>query len=173
MEFSRDFNDLSRHFVGRVSSLPVAFTEGSRIGAFRGKSIMAIAIKCPNGHLLKVKDELAGKSGLCPHCKSRVFVPMPVHTTEKAKISDDEILGLLGPPRQVKAEPPPPPPPPPDSMSDSVHDAPKQESGISLLGSSLLRKQKVCPRCAASTSIAFTHCPRCGTPLPDVGAEKK
>ena len=50
---------------------------------------------------MKVKDECGGKSGLCPHCHSRVFVPMPVHAAEKARISDDEILGVLGPPREV------------------------------------------------------------------------
>ncbi len=133
---------------------------------------MAISVKCPNGHVLKVKDECAGKSGLCPHCHSRVFVPMPVHTAEKARISDDEILGVLGPPRKVKAEPPPPPPPSTSAL-DSVHDAPQQESGISLLGSSLFRKQKVCPHCAHAASIAFTNCPRCGTPLPDIAVEKQ
>ena len=127
---------------------------------------MSISIKCPNGHLLKVKDEFAGKSGLCPYCRSPVFVPMPVHTDEKARISDDEILGVLGPPGKVKPEPPPPPPSEP---ADGFHPrrAPKDESGINLLGSSMLRKQKVCPQCAHLTSIAFTHCPRCGTPLPD------
>jgi len=132
---------------------------------------MAIAAKCPNGHALKVKDEFAGKSGCCPYCGSRVFVPMPVHTTEKSRISDDEILGLLGPPSKVKAEPPPLAP-----SSDSVlhpgRDAPKPESGISLLGSSILRKQKVCPQCAHPASVVFTHCSRCGTPLPDIGVEK-
>ena len=59
---------------------------------------MAITAKCPNGHVLKVKDEFAGKSGLCPHCHSRILVPMPVHPIETEGISDDEVLGLLGPP---------------------------------------------------------------------------
>ncbi len=169
---SRDSNDLLRHFVGRVVPLPVAFMEGGSIGALYGKNIMAISAKCPNGHMLKVKDEFAGKSGSCPHCGSRVFVPMPVHTTEKARISDDEILGLLGPPNKAKDEPSPSPP-----LSDTVlhpgHDAPKPESGIGLLGSSILRKQKVCPQCAHPASIVFMYCSRCGTPLPDVKPEKK
>ncbi len=131
---------------------------------------MAISAKCANGHVLRVKDEFAGKNGLCPHCGSRVFVPMPVHTAEKARISDDEILGLLGRPRKVKAAPPPPPS---DTVLDSAPDAPQPESGISLAGSSILKKQKVCPQCANTTSISFTHCPRCGTPLPELGAAKK
>ncbi len=132
---------------------------------------MAVSVKCPNGHLLKVRDEFAGKSGLCPHCRSRVFVPMPVHAAEKARISDDEILGVLGPPRKVKVEPPPPPPPNP--LLDSVHDAPKEESGIGLLGSSILGKQKVCPHCTHVASLAFTNCPRCGTPMPDFRGTQK
>lgn len=32
---------------------------------------MSIKVTCPNGHALKVKDEFAGKAGLCPHCKAR------------------------------------------------------------------------------------------------------
>ena len=127
---------------------------------------MTISAKCPNGHVLKVKDELAGKSGFCPYCGNRVFVPMPVHTTETAKISDDEILGVLGPPSKLEVAPPPPsPPPPPDSASDSIHDIPKRPWETDLSGSSMLRKQKVCPSCGNLVSIAFTHCPRCATPL--------
>ena len=126
---------------------------------------MSISIKCPQGHVLKVKDEFAGKSGLCPHCHCRVFVPMPVHSHTSARISDDEILGLLGQPERV--EPEPPPVPPTDPRMTSVHDGvPEEDSGISLLGSSPLRKQSTCPHCGNVTSIAFTHCPRCGTPLP-------
>ena len=122
---------------------------------------MPISAQCPNGHALKVRDEFAGKSGLCPYCHSRVFVPMPVHTAERARISDDEILGLLGPPRRVKAQPPPA-----DPISDSVHDAPPEEPEIGLRGSSILGKQNICPKCAHPASIAFAHCPCCGTPLP-------
>ena len=133
---------------------------------------MAISIKCPNGHVLKVKDEFAGKSGLCPHCHSRVFVPMPVHSAEKARISDDEILGLLGPPREVKPEPPPPPRLPQIGFR-SRRPPPKEESGISLLGSSIVRNRRYARNVRHLTSVAFTHCPRCGTPLPDVKAAAK
>lgn len=133
---------------------------------------MSISVKCPNGHALKVKDQLAGKAGLCPYCRSPVFVPMPVQTAEKARISDDEILGVLGPPRKVKPEPAPLPPTNP--QMESIHDGvAKEESGISLLGSSALGKQKACPLCGHLASIAFTHCSRCGTPLPNVESTKK
>jgi uncharacterized paraquat-inducible protein A len=132
---------------------------------------MAVTATCPNGHVLKVKDEYAGKSGLCPHCHARVFVPMPIHANEKARISDDEIMGLLGEPRKVAPEPGP-------SPADHVLDSGKKEAGqaesaISLLGSSVLRKQKICPQCSYAASPAFTHCPRCGTPLPEIDKSKK
>ncbi len=143
---------------------------GSSIGALRGRRIVAISVTCPNGHVLKVKNEFAGKSGLCPECHSRVFVPMPVHKAEEARISDDEILGLLGPPNKVQAAQPRPPFEP---VPDSIHDAPPEGSGITLRGSSILEKQKVCPHCAHLASIAFTNCPRCGTRLPELGAAKK
>jgi hypothetical protein len=129
---------------------------------------MGITAKCANGHILRVKDEFAGKTGLCPHCRGRVFVPMPV--LEKARISDDEILGLLGKPgisRRTPVEPAP--------QSDSVLDAgcstnrSTSDTSISLHSSSASRKVKICAKCEHITSVAFTHCPRCGTPLPDSG----
>jgi hypothetical protein len=131
---------------------------------------MAITTKCANGHLLRVKDEFAGKSGLCPYCRGRVFVPMPVNALEKGRISDDEILGLLGKPgkpaRAVCDLPQP---------SESVLDSPcptspsNADTTISLRSSAASRKVKICTKCEHITSVAFTHCPRCGTPLPDSG----
>src|SRR5580704_10488730 len=80
---------------------------------------MGINAKCANGHVLRVKDEFAGKSGLCPHCRGRVFVPMPVHSLEKARISDDEIMGLLGKPG-IAARAPVEAAPPSDSVLDAA-----------------------------------------------------
>jgi len=124
---------------------------------------MAIEVRCPNGHLLKVKDKYAGQRGLCPRCKARVQVPHP------ARVTDEEILDVLGPP--------PPPPEPADEddagpgTPEEVHQDPRHaergESGISLLGSSILGRKKVCPGCHRVTSYAFKWCPGCGTPLGD------
>jgi hypothetical protein len=36
---------------------------------------MPIKVKCPNGHLLAIKDELAGKRIRCPKCEHTVLVP--------------------------------------------------------------------------------------------------
>jgi uncharacterized paraquat-inducible protein A len=48
---------------------------------------------CPNGHVIKVKDSMAGKAGLCPTCKARVKVP----ELRQEPVSEDAILEILGP----------------------------------------------------------------------------
>jgi anti-sigma B factor antagonist len=120
---------------------------------------MAIVVTCPNGHSLRVKNEFAGKSGLCPHCRARVRVPNP------AQAFEEEIATILGAPKVYSRSPIP------SDDEESIHQAAPQndareQSGISLLGSSFLRRKKVCPRCCNITSVTFTTCPRCGTPLP-------
>ena len=45
-------------------------------GPLEGLS-MSIQVVCPNGHVLKVSDDYAGKMGLCPVCKARIKVPQP------------------------------------------------------------------------------------------------
>lgn len=58
---------------------------------------MSIKVTCPNGHPLQVKNEFAGKTGLCPHCNARIVVPQP----EPQGVSEDDLLAILGPPRAV------------------------------------------------------------------------
>ena len=36
---------------------------------------MGIIAFCPNHHRIKVKDHLAGKKGICPHCGARFRIP--------------------------------------------------------------------------------------------------
>jgi uncharacterized paraquat-inducible protein A len=55
---------------------------------------MAIKVTCPNGHKLRVKDSLAGKTGLCPTCKARVSVPEP---KQHEAIDESDILQVIGP----------------------------------------------------------------------------
>jgi len=123
---------------------------------------MTIRVECPNGHVLKVKDRYAGQTGLCPRCKARIRVPSP------SDVTDDDILDMLGP------LPPPPPPEAEPEEEDAasvlggepVHQEPQAEdSGVSLLGSSIIRRQKVCPNCGRMSSFTFKWCPGCGTPL--------
>lgn len=113
---------------------------------------MPIRIRCPNGHLLEVKQKYAGRVGLCPRCHVRVRVP----TLDE--LYDEQIIAVLDRPRPADVE---------EEASDQhVLDVPpKDGSGISLTGSSMLRKQKVCPQCYHVASFSFTHCPTCGTPL--------
>lgn len=37
---------------------------------------MGIRFYCPNGHKLNVKDKLAGKRGVCPHCEVKLLIPL-------------------------------------------------------------------------------------------------
>ena len=53
---------------------------GSVTSPFRRHS-MGIVASCPNGHRIKVKDELAGKKGICPTCHAKFRIPVkPVGT---------------------------------------------------------------------------------------------
>jgi hypothetical protein len=36
---------------------------------------MGIVAFCPQGHRVKVKDELAGRKGICPECGARFRIP--------------------------------------------------------------------------------------------------
>ena len=37
---------------------------------------MGIVAFCPNGHRIKVKDELAGRKGVCPTCAAKFRIPL-------------------------------------------------------------------------------------------------
>ena len=50
---------------------------------------MSIRVVCENGHELKVKANMAGKTGLCPQCRVVVHVPIPPESLE------DSILDML------------------------------------------------------------------------------
>jgi ribosomal protein L40E len=108
---------------------------------------MSIEVTCPNGHVLRVKDKYAGKSGLCPHCQSEVYVPL---TT-----SDDEILDILGDAEK--------PVEPDHALEDSAREH-REESGISMLSRSILR-MKVCVKCNQESPYWYATCPNCGEKL--------
>lgn len=102
---------------------------------------MSIRCRCENGHELKVKDSLAGRTGLCPICRGRVEVPSP----HESAISEDAILGLLGasdPATRV------------NSGGIAAPDAGSQ-SGINL--------RKNCDKCGKEVSAAAHICPYCHT----------
>ena len=82
---------------------------------------MSIKVVCPNGHVLRVKDSLAGKTGLCPTCKARVSVPEP----ETSSMDESAILSILGPYEPGKAVRNP-------SSSDAMSGADRRRSTVML-----------------------------------------
>jgi len=78
---------------------------------------MGIVCYCPNGHRVKVKDHLAGKTGICPSCEARFRIPLATGTTADtaqgqspsglpiaAVVSLDPILAAALPPALVLAD---------------------------------------------------------------------
>jgi hypothetical protein len=108
---------------------------------------MSIRVVCPNGHALRVADSFAGKTGLCPVCKARLKVPRPVDVS----ISEDAILGILGPSETAPREPSPPPPAP-----HHVGVAVPRHEG-------LLAPKKSCGRCNREIPAHIHVCPYCHT----------
>jgi hypothetical protein len=106
---------------------------------------MSIRCVCPNGHVLRVKDSLAGTSGLCPACKRRIDVPKP----REIRMSEDAILDLLGnqPPSQRS------------QMEESGVFLATSDSGV--YGQPLAKKP--CNRCNREVSVGTHICPYCHT----------
>jgi hypothetical protein len=126
---------------------------------------MGIQVECPNGHSLNVKDKYAGKNGFCPICNAKIHVP-----AAPAVVSEDDVLALLS--SSVPAAPVSPAAPSParTSPSEYVFDDPPrsasaESSGLSLLGSSMIRRKKICTNCGNLVSFAFALCPKCGSAL--------
>jgi anti-anti-sigma factor len=154
---------------------------------------MSIEVTCPNGHVLRVKREFAGRSGLCPNCQARIDVP------KAAPVSEDDLLTVLGPPRPVPRPAASGGPPAPHHLADTqvasaqptraahAHQPnaldderqPRKPRGPG--DSALLRRRRVCPKCCQIVPFAHNVCPHCNTslsgwsfPLPEEsGGEEK
>lgn len=50
---------------------------------------MGIVAFCPNGHRVKVKDELAGRKGICPTCSARFRIPRKGAELPRAAAGDE------------------------------------------------------------------------------------
>ncbi|MFH1264719.1 MAG: hypothetical protein ABIK89_03285 [Planctomycetota bacterium] len=122
---------------------------------------MSIQVVCPNGHVLKVSDDYAGKTGLCPVCKSRIKVPKP----SEDQLSEDAILSILGkydPNKAARSV---------DDVSDlAAADAPRAlegqtsaqgESGTMAGGPAPPKKS--CPHCHQEIVAGIHICPHCNT----------
>jgi anti-anti-sigma factor len=111
---------------------------------------MLIEVRCPNGHLLHVKEKHAGKMGACPRCSAPVRVP---------PLSKSQAAGGLG---SAAAQ---------QSSEDALLHHLRQETTPTSSDSSsssfftLSAKGKTCLECGNVVSASFSICSRCGTPV--------
>jgi hypothetical protein len=105
---------------------------------------MSIRCVCTNGHVLRVKEALAGSSGLCPLCRTRVEVPK-LHSS----MSEDAILDILS------KEPRP-------TRTDTAHLKPFGDSQLSGVFN-LPGSTKICGRCNREIDSGVHVCPHCHT----------
>jgi anti-anti-sigma factor len=112
---------------------------------------MLIEVRCPNGHLLHVKEKHAGKIGACPRCSAPVRVP--------ALPQGPAGNGLASSPGTEH------------SSQDALLHHLRQEHGPTASDSSsssffsLETKGKPCLECGQIVSPSFSICSRCGTPV--------
>jgi hypothetical protein len=107
---------------------------------------MSIRCVCQNGHVLNVKDALAGKTGLCPKCRTRVTVPRP----DVATMTEDTILGILG---DHPGSP---------NRDTSLNMGAFSDTSLSGIHKAIEPK-KICDRCQREVVIGTHICPYCHT----------
>ena len=107
---------------------------------------MSIRCVCPNGHVLKVKESLAGKSGRCPVCQARVKIPKP----RPPRMSEDAILDILGQEDPIPHVATPEPPEP------AVDRQPKEDQEQAV-------HPKHCYKCQREFPDSYHMCPFCHT----------
>jgi hypothetical protein len=117
---------------------------------------MSIEITCPKGHKLKVKNSMAGKTGLCPLCTGQVYVYVPIPVAKPA-LSEEVILDYIGPSQ-----------PSPSSVG---------MSGIDLEEAAMPRRTdqahhetpwKSCVKCNKDIPSQIHICPYCHTYIADI-----
>jgi anti-anti-sigma factor len=104
---------------------------------------MSIRLQCPNGHPVRVKDDFAGKVGLCPHCRAPMRVPAVTAQAENPRATGEFV-------RQA---------PLPSRVDDEIDSSPPVSAF------STKKKTRQCLGCGNVVSQSFAVCPRCGTPL--------
>lgn len=137
---------------------------------------MSIEVTCPNGHSMRVKNEFAGKTGLCPYCQARIAVPnAAVSKSGSAGLSEDDLLAVLRPPRPATgtavADTPPPQqagakvPQPHWPQGQAPHDQTAKHAAADPLSEVFVHRRRVCPKCCEIVSFSSKECPVCGTSL--------
>lgn len=123
---------------------------------------MSIQLKCPNGHVLKVKDLLAGQTVSCPGCQAPVVVPI-----QPAERWEEAILQLLGPPAAA------------DWPAGPLEAPTEPAAGGAEVGPNLLRvampagEMKVCPKCRRQVRACYDLCPHCQTYFTDLSEVRR
>lgn len=121
---------------------------------------MAIQVVCRNGHTVKVKDSLAGKTGLCPVCKVKVTVPanaalgaIGANPPSEAPLSEDAILDLLGPHEQDASR----------KYEPLEEETPAQAGAPINLDPGAVPRMTSCDRCHQVIPVGTHICPHCRT----------
>ncbi len=123
---------------------------------------MSIRVKCPNGHELKVKSSLAGKSGLCPICRAVVQVPVPKDPLE------DSILDMLSTIKPVISSEGDGAEAPPAGADGATHRAPSHRVDMHDKLSAAMAPKKLCVRCHREIDLGTHICPHCHTYIASV-----
>lgn len=119
---------------------------------------MGIEITCPNGHQLQIKEKYAGKAGLCPKCHAAIQVPALIPS------SIDDLIDLVprAPATKVAAfDPAADDDDDDDPMPTRAAHSPSRTGDSLLSSSSLVKHQKVCPKCFQVAPIWFARCQHC------------
>jgi anti-anti-sigma factor len=107
---------------------------------------MLIEVRCPNGHVLHVKEKHAGKMGACPHCSAPIRVPLAGQAYEA---DPHGVHSIHQPPAEEPAHEEP----------ECDHSGRMSDSSISL------GQDKRCVWCGKTVSHATAKCNWCGTLL--------
>jgi len=119
---------------------------------------MGIPVRCPHGHEFRVKDNYAGKTGICPFYPGRVAVRVPdALSSPDLRAAYEHAVGEVRPAAGPHGLP---------SLGDSsifahASDPPSSSASGSLLGSSILRHTLRCT-CGESAPMWYAKCPKCG-----------
>jgi anti-anti-sigma factor len=107
---------------------------------------MHIEVRCPNGHVLHVKEKYAGKIGICPRCSAPVRVPLA------AQITPDE-------PGSIRSIHQPPAENPAAREPEGGRHPTTSDSAV------MFGQAKQCAWCGKIIADAIAKCNWCGTPI--------
>ncbi|MEN6407639.1 MAG: STAS domain-containing protein [Thermoguttaceae bacterium] len=113
---------------------------------------MLIEVRCPNGHVLHVREQYAGKIGVCPRCTAPVRIPY----VATAVVSD----GLGAAPGSTPHAQVP-------TQVVVVEEPQRSRHSWAVAANPPLHpgRERVCLTCGRVISQSFAICPQCGMPV--------